>query len=126
MDYEISLSEDASFVIIHVKNSISPQTALLFTKESVELASKHNVNSYLIDVCGIENKWGVFETYQFAQEIQNYGLQRLDKVAILTESIDKTHSFLETTILNQGYTTKLFTSYDEAVVWLKTSNNFIS
>lgn len=119
MDYEIKLSDDKSFVIVHVKRHLSTQTALIFTKESIELAGKHNINSYLIDLRGIENTWGVFETYQFAQELKKYGRQRLDKVALLVEPTDKTHSFLETTVVNQGYNNRLFTNHDEAIVWLK-------
>ncbi len=119
MPYEIKLSDDKSFVIVHVKKHMPTQTALIFTKESVELAGKHNINSYLIDVRGIENTWKVFETYQFAQDLKNYGRDRLHKVAILTEPTDKTHSFLETTIVNQNYNNRLFTNYDEAIAWLK-------
>ena len=120
MSYEIRLSDDKSFVIVHVKKSLSPQTALVFTQESVELANKNNINSYLIDLREIgKHTWGVLETYQFAQELKNYKRQRLDKVALLVEPDNKTFSFVETTTANQGYNTRIFTNYDEAVVWLK-------
>lgn len=119
MDYEIKLSDDQSFIIVRVKKHLPPQTALDFTQESVDLATKHDIKNYLIDVRGINNKWGVFETYQFAQELKNYGRKRLDKVALLVEPTDETHSFVETATMNQGYNTRLFTSYDDLVAWFK-------
>jgi hypothetical protein len=118
MDYEISLSEDKSTVVVRVKKSLSTQIALIFTKEAIELGDKHNTDKHLIDLRGIRNTWSVFETYQFAQEIKKYGRQRLDKVALLIDPEDETHSFLETTLLNQNYNNRLFRNYDEAVAWL--------
>lgn len=117
--YKIKLSEDSSFIIIDLKKPLPPETALIFTKESTEFAKKYSVNSFLIDVRGIENNWGIFETYQFAQDLKNHGRERLHKVAILTEPTDTTHSFLETALLNQGYNNRLFTNYDEAIAWVK-------
>jgi hypothetical protein len=119
MDYEIKLSDDKSFVIVNVKKHLSTQIALVFTKEAIDLAGKHNINCYLIDIRGIKNTWSPFETYQFAHNLDKYGRQRLHKVALLVDPTDKTHAFLETTIVNQGYNNHLFTNYDEVVAWLK-------
>ena len=117
MDYEIKLSDDKTFIIINVKKSLTPDIALVFTKESIELAAKHQISCFLIDVRGIENDWGVSKTYKFAQELGKYGRQRLDKVALLIDQEDRSHSFLETAVINQGYNNHLFTDYDEAVAW---------
>jgi hypothetical protein len=119
MGYEIKISDDKSFVIIHVKKQLSPEVALTFTQESIELAKKHNINNYLFDVREIKHSWGVLETYQFAQNLKNSGRKRLDKVALLVAPTDQTFSFVETVTVNQGYNTRLFTNYDEATVWLK-------
>ena len=118
MDYEISLSDDKSFVIVHVKKPLSPDIALIFTKESAEFASKHNIKNYLIDMRDIEkHTWSVWETYQFAQELKKYGRQHLDKVAVLVRPNDKTFSFIETTTVNQGFNTKIFTNLDDTIAW---------
>ncbi|MDD5454103.1 MAG: hypothetical protein PHW62_01190 [Candidatus Ratteibacteria bacterium] len=119
MDYEISLSEDKSIVLIRVKKHLTTQMALTFTKEAVGLAEKYKINRYLIDIRGIRNTWSVFETYQFAQDINKYGRQRLDKVALVIDPEDKTHTFLETALVNQNYNNYLFKDYDKAIAWLK-------
>jgi len=118
MDYEISLADDKSIVVVRVKKSLPTQIALIFTKEAIELSNKHNTDKHLIDLRGIRNTWSVFETYQFAQEIKKYGRKRLDKVALVIDPEDETHAFLETALVNQNYNNRLFRNYEEAVVWL--------
>ncbi len=119
MDYKISSSDDKSIVVIRVKKPLPTQTALEFTKEATELGNKHNTKKHLIDLRGIRNEWGVFETYQFAQEIKKSGRQRLDKVALVIDPEDNTHTFLETALVNQNYNNRLFEDYDKAIAWLK-------
>ena len=119
MDYEISLSEDNSIVVVRIKKSLSTQIALIFTKEAIELGDKHNTDKHLIDLRGIRNTWSVFETYQFAQDIKKSGRQRLDKVTLVIDPEDETHSFLETTLLNQNYNNRLFRDHGKAIAWLK-------
>lgn len=119
MDYEIKISDDKSFVVVDVKNPVSVEQALTFTRKSIELASKHNTNSYLIDLRKVRHKWSVFETYTFAKDLRGSGRQRLDRVALLTQPDDETFSFVETATVNQGYNTRVFTDYDEATAWLK-------
>jgi hypothetical protein len=117
--YEIKLPKDKSFVMIDIKKPLPPETALVFTKEAAEIAKKNKINSFLIDIRKVRNDWSVLETYQFAQKLKEYGRQRLDKVALLIDPSDNTHSFMETTIINQGYNNHLFTDYDKAVSWLR-------
>jgi hypothetical protein len=119
MDYEISISDDKSFVIVRVKRPIPPAAALTFTKESVDFADKYNIRSFLIDVRDVEDKWGVIGDYEFAQALKNHGRRRQDRVALVTETSDKTHAFLETVTRNLGYNTRIFANYDDAVAWLK-------
>jgi hypothetical protein len=118
MDYEIELSEDKSIVTIRVSKPLTTAMALKFTKEAAELGDKHNTRKHLIDIRGTRNEWGIFETYQFVQEIKNAGRQRLDKVALIIDQEDKTRDFLETALVNQNYNNRLFRDYDKAIAWL--------
>jgi hypothetical protein len=119
MDYEISISDDKSFVKVYVKRPIPLDAALTLTKKSADLSGKHGINSLLIDVHNIEDTWGILGDYQFAQDLDKYGGRHKDRVALLVKVSDKTHDFLETTTRNLGYNLRIFTNYEDAVMWLK-------
>ncbi len=119
MDYLIGISDDKSFVIVNLKKTVSSIYVLIFTKETVRLAKKFGINSFLFDIRTTNNKWGTFEKYTFAKELEKFDRKRNDKVALLVHSSDKTRSFIETATRNQGFNTRIFTHYNEAVAWLK-------
>jgi len=119
MDYLIGISDDKSFVIVNLKRNVSSMYVLIFTKETVRLAKKFGINSFLFDIRSIDNTWGTLEKYIFAKELEKFGRKRHDKVALLVESTNKTHAFIETVTRNQGFNTRIFTHYNNAITWLK-------
>ena len=119
MDYLIGISDDRSFVIVNLKKKVPSIYVLIFTQETVRLAKKFGINSFLFDIRTIDNTWGTIEKYTFAKDLEKFGRQRHDKVALLVAAGNKTHSFIETVTRNQGYNTRIFTRNKDAVAWLK-------
>jgi hypothetical protein len=119
MDYLIGISDDKSFVIVNLKKTVPSTYVLIFTKESVRLAKKFGINSFLFDIRTIDNTWGTLEKYTFAKELEKFDRKRHDRVALLVASMNKTHDFIETVTRNQGFNTRIFTRHNDAVDWLK-------
>ena len=74
INYDIRISDDKSYVIVKIKQDISAQTALDLTKDSVDIAGKYGINCFLFDLHNIYNTWRIWENYQFAQDLGNYGM----------------------------------------------------
>ena len=118
MDYNISLSEDGTFLWIRVFETINGKMEKEFAGKAIEDARQHKINSFLVDVRGIENVASTLEQYMFGYEdVKKFGLNKNSKIAILVDEGDKSHDFIETVFMNAGYHCCLFRDEDAAIKW---------
>ncbi len=118
-EYIIRLSDDKTYLIVDVRTDITAETTLKITRETSKIADKYGISCFLFDLRVVNNSWQIWENYQFAQELEKYGRKREDKVALVIESGNSSHYFIETVTVNQGFNTRLFSDYNSALEWFR-------
>ncbi|MFC1764154.1 hypothetical protein ACFL6U_19030 [Planctomycetota bacterium] len=119
MKYTISLSEDGTYVRIRVSETITGEGEKDFAQNAIKDAKAHRINKFLVDVRGAPNKASSLEQYRFGHEdVKQFGLDRGARIAVLADTDDQSHDFIETVFVNAGYCCRLFQAEDLAVEWL--------
>ena len=120
MDYEISISEHRSYIIIKFYAAMTTSVACRCGREIVRLAAEHNINRFLFDVTQSTNIQSVTDNYYFAySDIEDFSFPKASRSAFLVSAGDRSHDFITTAFLNAGYLVKLFSDKEEAVTWLE-------
>lgn len=120
MRFEISLAESGKYVICRVLEPVTTEFALEFGKATVDFSHEHGLNRQLYDCRLVRNIDSVYHNYDFAyKDMVNLGLEYDDRVAVLVDTADRSHDFVEIVIRNAGYNVKTFIDYDQAVAWLE-------
>ncbi len=119
MRYNISLSDDGTYLRVQALEAITGELAREFAKKAIEEAKQQRVNKFLVDVRGASNVSGTMEQYDFGyKDMALLGLDRLSKIAILANSGDQSHNFIATSLSNAGYRCSLFADEALALKWL--------
>ncbi len=119
MKYDITLSEDSKFIRIRVFEAINGEMEKEFAGKAISEAKQRNINQFLVDVRGAPNVASSFQQYLFGYEnMDELGLDRNSKIAVLTDEGDRTHDFIETVFMNAGYSCRLFRKEKAALEWL--------
>ena len=125
MDYEISTSDNLSYIVIRVNKPMTTELSLRFGPEIMRLAEEKNINQFMFDLRGSVNIQSVVKNYNFAyRDIEEFGFPRASRTAFLVGKNDRSHDFITTAFLNAGYNVKLFNGENSAIKWLEegTSN----
>ena len=119
MKYEISLSEDNTFIRIQVFEVIDGNMEKEFAGEAIAEAKKRNIWQFLVDVRGVKNVASPFQHFSFGyDDMKELGLNKNSKIAILSDEGDRTHDFILTIFTNAGYNCRLFREEKMAMRWL--------
>lgn len=117
--YKISLSKDKTYVKIRVLEAFNGETEKEFIENAIQDAKQHHISKFLVDVRGTPNKSNSLEQYLLAYVgIDQFGLGRDSRIAILAGENDKSHTFTETVFVNAGYHCRIFPNVDDALIWL--------
>jgi len=120
MKYKISLSEDGTYVKIRVFEVITENLEREFAEKAIQDARQNDIKRFLVDVRGTSNVASSVEQYLFGYKAMNqFGLERGSKIAILAGENDNSHNFIETVLVNAGYRCRIFQDEETAVQWLK-------
>lgn len=123
MKYEISLAEDSKFIRIRVFEAINGEMEREFAGKAITEAKQRNIRQFLVDVRGTTNVASSFQQYLFGyKDMEELGLPRNSKIAVLTDENDRTHDFVETVFINAGYNCHLFREEKAAIEWLVSVN----
>ncbi len=123
MKYEIMLSEDKTYLRVRVFDTINEKLSKEFAGEAIKEAKQLNIKKFFIDVRGSRNTSGTFHQYLFGhKDLSRLGLEKLSKIAILTDEDDKSHDFIETVMCNAGYKCHLFQSERSVLEWFEENN----
>ncbi|MFC1812895.1 hypothetical protein ACFL03_09395 [Thermodesulfobacteriota bacterium] len=119
MRYKISLSENGTYVRIRVFEAITGEIEKEFAEIAIKDAKQRKISKFLVDVRGTLNIASSLEQYLFGYEDMNqFGLDRGSRIAVLADANDKSHNFIETIFVNAGYHCRIFTDEDAASKWL--------
>ena len=120
MTYDISLSEDKTFVRIKVLDVINGEIEINLAQHAIKEAGKYRIRKYLVDVRGVVNTASSLEHYRFGYEdMKAFGLDPRSRIAIVVDRNDASHNFIETIFLNVGYQCRLFTDETDALKWFE-------
>ena len=119
MDYDVSVSEDSTYILIDIHQPMSNELGRRCGADAVALAEQYGLNHYLFDSRGAPNIEDPFLNYDFAyKEMEGFDFPHNSRSALLVDPDDASHNFMETVFLNAGYQVKLFTDKNEAIAWL--------
>jgi hypothetical protein len=117
MSHTINPSTDGTYIELKVEGDINNELAMIQNVEAHALGSKLGINRYLVDVTGSRNTSSVTENYRFAHNDMRTtpGVNRRARVAILVDSVDHSHDFVETVARNSGLDTTIFRDRELAI-----------
>lgn len=119
MSYEITISDDARYIIGKIDGPLTQEVAMELAREYLKIINSTGIKLILNDVRGTRDKMKILEAYNFAnKDIDTIGFPRGVRAVILADENDKSHEFQETVANNAGYFVRVFYSYDQAIEWL--------
>jgi len=118
--FKISAAESGKYVICEVFEAVTSEFALEFGKATVEASREHGVTRQLYDVRQVRNINSVFHNYDFAyKDMVNLELEHDNRAAILVDSTDRSHDFVEIVSRNAGFNVRVFVEEERAIAWLE-------
>ena len=119
MTYSIEIIKDERYILITVHGKINREAATAINAEAHALGKSNGINKYLEDLRDARNDDTVSNNYKFAyQDMKIETFDRFARVAILVDSNDHSHDFIETVSKNAGFFLSLFTDQKEAIKYL--------
>ena len=119
MDYEVSLSEDKTYINVRIFVPSTLELRCEYLKKMADLANTNSVNRFLVDVRNAPSTTNIIEDYQTAYEVANTaGLKYGARIAALVSTDDASRQFVETAATNAGYSVAQFSDENEALEWL--------
>ena len=118
MDYKATLSPNGDYVLVRVLKDVTTELAFRFLKDGARLGEEHDLRKMLVDERGAPSKTSVLEKYTFAHERKDVPVTRDWRIAMIKDPDNKAVDFLETVMLNAGYTFRIFINENQAITWL--------
>lgn len=119
MSYNITLSEDGQYIISRMTGPVTAELARESSMELHRMCREHNIKRVLTDVRDVPNTLNISQNYEYAyKDMEELGLQRDVRVAILASPDDRSHDFVETVSRNAGYNVRVFHAENAALAWL--------
>ena len=111
--------EDKSYVRVTAHGVISFKYDDPARTDDVKEALAYNINNFLIDLTDAVNKSDLLTQHQYAYEdFKRLGVDIKSKIALLIKDGEHSHDFIETVLINAGYTCKRFNNEQDAINWL--------
>lgn len=119
MSFEISISDDGSYIRVKVFENINGALEKDFAEKAIKEAKIRSINRFLVDVRGTKNIATTVDQYLFGHEdLRSFALDSFSSIVILVDEGDESHNFIETVLKNAGFMTYLTTDEGEALKWL--------
>jgi hypothetical protein len=122
MPYEIDYLEDEQIIILKHTGEATFVDVVERCKKAAELAKKKSATLFFLDCTLMELKSTASELFNLPKLYDEIGVPRESKLALLLAEkspIAEDILFYETVCQTRGYNVRVFTSYDEAMAWLK-------
>ena len=124
LKHKTFVAKESSYIICELNGDIDRAGAQVFIKSMFELGSQTGILLNLIDARNARNIMGPFENhFVMYKDMQSFLREQQSKIsklrmAVLVDSEDKSHDFVETLAYNAGYRFKLFQDVEAALTWL--------
>jgi hypothetical protein len=120
---EITVSKSDKYLICRVLAPITAEVARQMALEVQQFSEQLGIAARLVDVRGVRNISSVSKNYDFGYgDLEEQGVARAPKGAILTAAGDDSHDFAVVVIQNAGFNARKFTDEAEAVAWLESDD----
>lgn len=120
MAIEISLAESGKYQLVRVTEPITPELSHELARQTEAFAMKTGVQARFFDVRGTINVSAVSSIYDLAyKDLDELGIERATKAAILVSPEDTSHDFAELVLRNAGFNARKFIDEAAAIAWLE-------
>ena len=118
MSYKINYKVSGGFLNVNITGTGGNKNLAKMSSDVNDIVSEYGVNKILINITGLNNKLGIFESLD---HIEKYPPEMRDRSYAIVDKIDNRNqnSFFENAAVNRGFNIFFFYDYDEAVKWLK-------
>lgn len=124
MAIEISPAASRKYQIVRVTEPITPAVSHELARQTEAFAEQTGVQARLFDVRATANIAPVSQIYDLAyKELDEIGIERATKAAILVSHNDRSHDFVELVLHNSGFNARMFTDEATAVAWLESEDS---
>lgn len=124
MKYNIEYLPEKEIVFIKMEGRLNFQIVEQFSKEAVKTARQNQCSKFIIDHTKSKIKEGAFQIHAAGDELQQFGFQNTDKIAILISDLDDNPDSYESININSRWSDiKYFdgTNIQKAFSWLDKS-----
>ncbi len=119
MGYETEYQSDKGIVTVKIDGKINFEIVRQYSTEAIKLAHRNKCKKILIEHTGQDQKSETYHIHTDRSELEQFGLKKTDKVAIVTSLPEKDHQSLVTAGYDAGWSNiKYFQSVSEAISWL--------
>ncbi|HET55157.1 MAG TPA: hypothetical protein ENN33_08055 [Ignavibacteria bacterium] len=121
MEYNIEYLPEKGIVFIKMKGRLNFQIVEQFSKEAIKIARQNQSSKFIIDHTKSKIREGSFQIYAAGDELQQFGFQNTDKIAILISDLDDISDSYESININSRWSDiKYFDGSDinKAFSWL--------
>ena len=121
MTYEISLSEQKTYLQIRVNEPVTSELLKDFIGETAKKADECRIDNFLFDLRCAPDRADVIDHYVMVyKQSPKIGFKSQSKHALVVSQNDMVdYSFVETILNNAGYQSKMFTDEGSAIEWLE-------
>jgi hypothetical protein len=117
---EMSIAESGGYVYCRVEGAITAEIARQISGEIQQFSDEAGILSRLIDVRSARNVMSVSNNYDLGyRDLEEQGVARAPKAAILVTVGDDSHDFAVVVIQNAGFNARKFTDEAAAAAWLE-------
>jgi hypothetical protein len=118
MPFSIYYDKKFNCIVVLFKGVLRPEEGKSYPKEAVRLGLKHGCKRILVDVREGQLDFSTTDIYKLSEMLDNGGLDRSWKRAVIASKQFEDFQFYETVMINRGYQLKIFSDPDEAMKWL--------
>jgi hypothetical protein len=120
MSYKISVPKSKKYILCRVTQAVTADLSKQFSVDVDRLGAELNIKNFLFDVRGCPNIERPLKTYEYTyKDMDELGLDRTARVAILVSPDDTSHDFIETINRNAGYNVRVFKERKAALDWFE-------
>jgi hypothetical protein len=114
----IEFLPDKGYILARISGPVSLQIARRLIADVAEASRKNGCTRIMMDVRQATAKASTLDLHGFASHLEDYGLDRLMKVAVVTSKTLGSPHFVETVARNRGFDLTVFYHYAEGEAWL--------
>jgi len=119
MDYELKMADNGKFGILTVKNEVTNNLVIRFTRDVLKFTQANNVSLFFYDYRRAPSAQTYADQYELIyHRLNSDQLDSIQKIAILVSPKDRSHDFIEFLCAGLGRNILIFNDLTAAKDWL--------